>query len=102
VENYISTQSGRDFSKVFDQYLRTTKIPVLEYKQAGAIVQYRWTNTVAGFAMPVKLKDGKWLTPTSSWQTVKMATNERFAVDPNFYIRVKAIYTNYSRVSFWR
>ena len=95
VENYISTQSGRDFSKVFDQYLRTTKIPVLEYKQAGAIVQYRWTNTVAGFAMPVKLKDGKWLTPTSSWQTVKMATNERFAVDPNFYIRVKAIYTNY-------
>ena len=32
IEDYISKQSGIDFSKVFDQYLRTIKIPVLEYK----------------------------------------------------------------------
>ena len=32
VEDYISKESGKDFSKIFDQYLRTTKIPVLEYR----------------------------------------------------------------------
>lgn len=35
VEDYISKQSGIDFSKVFDQYLRTTQIPVLEYEVKG-------------------------------------------------------------------
>src|SRR5213075_1953958 len=32
IENYIIKKSGKNFSKFFDQYLRTTKIPVLEYK----------------------------------------------------------------------
>ena len=31
VEVYFSKVSGKDISKIFDQYLRTTKIPVLEY-----------------------------------------------------------------------
>jgi aminopeptidase N len=30
VENYISEKAKRNFSKVFDQYLRTTQIPTLE------------------------------------------------------------------------
>ena len=31
IENYISKKSGIDLSSVFDQYLRTTMIPTLEY-----------------------------------------------------------------------
>lgn len=91
VENYISQQSGKDLSKVFDQYLRNTKIPVLEFKQTGNTVQYRWTNTIAGFNMPVRLTIGKWILPSSSWQTLKLAAKENFAVDKNFYINVKNI-----------
>ena len=41
-------------SKVFDQYLRTTKIPVLEYQLEGSRLSYRWSNVVPGFDMPVK------------------------------------------------
>ena len=35
VEDYIIQKSGKDLSKVFDQYLRTTQIPVLELKAEG-------------------------------------------------------------------
>ena len=31
IEDYLTAQVGIDLSKVFDQYLRTTKIPTLEY-----------------------------------------------------------------------
>ncbi len=46
IESYISQQGGFDFSKVFDQYLRTIQIPVLEYKTSGSMISYRWTNCV--------------------------------------------------------
>jgi aminopeptidase N len=55
VEQYISETSGHDFSRVFDQYLRTTKVPVLEYKVENNQIQYRWTNTVDGFDLPVRV-----------------------------------------------
>lgn len=86
VEAYISQKSGKDFSKVFDQYLRTVKIPVLEYKQSGNGVQYRWANAVAGFAMPVRLEGGQWLRPTANWQTTKLTAKQKFSADKNFYI----------------
>ena len=91
VENYISQKSGIDFSKVFDQYLRTTKIPVLEYKVSANKTQYRWSNTVAGFSMPVKLSNGQWLTPTNQWQAVNLPKDQLFGVDKNFYITVKKL-----------
>ena len=44
VENYISEKAGFDFSKIFDQYLRTIQVPVLEYKIENKTVSYKWTN----------------------------------------------------------
>lgn len=91
VEDYISQKSGKDFSKVFDQYLRTIKIPVLEYKQSGNTVQYRWTNVVPGFNMPVKLTSGNWIHPTANWQTLKLSSGATFDVDKNFYINLRKL-----------
>jgi aminopeptidase N len=91
VENYISLKSGKDLSTVFDQYLRTTKIPVLEYKAAAGKVQFRWTNTVNGFNMPVKLTNGQWIIPGTEWQTVSLPQGQPFAVDKNFYITLKKL-----------
>jgi aminopeptidase N len=76
VEDYFSKKSGKDLSKIFDQYLRTTQIPVLEYKLSEEAISYRWTNCIDGFNMPVKIKDQKGgiaLSPTTSWQTTKLA-----------------------------
>ncbi|MEJ7828024.1 MAG: M1 family metallopeptidase, partial [Segetibacter sp.] len=55
IENYISEQSGYDFKPVFNQYLRTTQIPVLEYyfDKNKSKVFYRWANCVKGFNLPV-------------------------------------------------
>ena len=90
VEQYISDQSGFDFSKYFDQYLRTTKIPKLEYQIDGTDVRCRFTNVVPGFAIPVKLKiNGKEQRVTIGDKTVTILNNtpvESFEVDRNFYI----------------
>lgn len=93
VETYISKESGRDLSKIFDQYLRTSKIPVLEYKTSGQLLSYRWTNCLEGFNMPVRLANdpGIWLNATTSWKetSVTDAAKNGLQIDKNFYITVK-------------
>lgn len=87
VENYLSVQSGINLSKVFDQYLRTTKIPVLEYKTEKGKLYYRWANCVDGFNMKVKLTDGQWLSPDTGWKRLKGKSTSIIA-NRNFYITV--------------
>jgi aminopeptidase N len=92
VQEYISRQSGIDFSRVFQQYLETTKIPVLEYRIRGRTLSYRWANVVPGFDMPVKvtLSPGAFslIRPTERWKTVPvhLASPADFRVDENFYV----------------
>jgi aminopeptidase N len=91
VEDYISKEAGKDFSKVFDQYLRTTQIPTLEYKVDQQGISYRFTTCMKGFSMPLKVNVGKeqWITPTEEWQSVKPAgfDGKTFEVDRNFFIK---------------
>lgn len=95
IEAYFSHQSGIDLSKVFDQYLRTTNIPVLEYKIEDDKVSYRWTNCVKGFALPLKVSIGttiSWIKPTEDWNSVKTEGKpDSITVDRNFYINTKKI-----------
>jgi aminopeptidase N len=97
VEDYISRQSGLTLNKVFDQYLRTAKIPVLEYKLEGSRLSYRWSNVVPGFAMPVKATTSPgtltWIRPTETWKTTpaRLARPEDFRVDDNFYVVARDI-----------
>ena len=94
VEGYFIKHSGKDLSKIFDQYLRTIKIPVLEYKIKGDNLSYRWTNVVDGFNMPVRLENGEWLSPATEWKSVSMTTaliSKGFVLDKNFYITVKKV-----------
>jgi aminopeptidase N len=93
VENYISQKSGKDLSKIFDQYLRTTMIPVLEYKINGDNLSYRWTNCIKDFSMPVRLATGEWLNVTTNWKSTSATAGlvNNFEVDKNFYITVKKV-----------
>jgi aminopeptidase N len=91
-EKYFSRRSGKDLSKIFDQYLRTTMIPELEYKLKDGKLTYRWNNVVKGFAMPVRLSDGTWLQPGADWKTTTLSGDTKskmITVDKNFYITVK-------------
>jgi len=100
VEGYISKQSKIDFSKVFDQYLRTTMIPVLQYKIEGSTVSFRYDSAVAGFNLPVKVSFGKpdkseqWIKPTATWQSLSLADwydKKTFIVNPNFYVKSRKV-----------
>ena len=89
VEDYISKKAGIDFSLVFDQYLRTTKIPQLEYEQKGNQLKFRWNKTIKNFRMPVKLKShSTHIAPTQEWQTVTLANDKAVEIDDNYYIDV--------------
>jgi aminopeptidase N len=88
VEQYISKKSGKDFSKVFDQYLRTTQIPELQLETEGDKIKYKWVNAIRGFNMPVRLSNGLWITPTSKEQKLKVKDASSVTVDPNFYVVV--------------
>lgn len=95
IENYIATESGLKLNKVFDQYLRTTQVPVLSYHIKNGELSYRWTNTIDGFDMPVKvsLKPGSFdfIKPVKEWKTIKIREIDEttFKADPNFYVKLK-------------
>ena len=97
VEDYISRKSGIDLSKVFQQYLTTTMVPVLEYKVAGRSFSYRWTSVVPGFDMPVKVwfspGDSSVIRPTERWQTLSLGAGaaKDVRVDENYYVASKDV-----------
>ena len=94
VENFISLKSGIDLSSIFNQYLRTTKIPKLEYYFTKNKLFYHWINTISNFKMPVKIKLGNepteiWLYAENSWKSMPMKKSnkiKKLKVDLNFYI----------------
>ncbi|HXQ72308.1 MAG TPA: M1 family metallopeptidase [Pyrinomonadaceae bacterium] len=90
VESYISSKAGIDLSKVFDQYLRTTQIPLLKYSTNGKSVTFNYDRVVKGFAMPIRVNiNGKEikLTPTEATQTFEFTEDiKTFEVNRNFYI----------------
>jgi aminopeptidase N len=101
VEAYINKVTGINFDKVFDQYLRTTRIPTIEYKLTGNVLSYHWANTVAGFDMPVRVSfDGgtTWslVKPTEAYQNapVRVTDPAAFKIDENWYVMSKNITGN--------
>lgn len=93
IEDYISKQSGIDLTEFFNQYLRSTKIPTLEYKIENDALNYRWTEIVDGFDMPIQIEiNGKteWLFPTADWQTKKINSDD-IKIDRDFYVKSKKL-----------
>lgn len=91
IENYIIHGYGINLRKVFDQYLRTTDIPVLEYRLRGRVMQYRFSGCIPGFSMPIRTnwtKD-KEILPTTNWQQAWVetaASADTLKVNPDFYV----------------
>ncbi|HMP93044.1 MAG TPA: M1 family metallopeptidase [Phnomibacter sp.] len=99
VENYINNQSGQNFGKIFDQYLRDTRIPVLEWKLRDGKLHCRFSNCIAGFAMPVPLpiatQQTKWIRVNDKkWQQVPCALNTQELES----LWNKNLYINYQQI----
>ena len=57
IENYISNKANFNFTKTFDQYLRTTQIPIFNYyyDSTQKIFTYQYKNCVVGFNLPINV-----------------------------------------------
>ncbi|WP_405576707.1 M1 family metallopeptidase [Winogradskyella sp. Asnod2-B02-A] len=93
IEDYLSEQTEIDLTAFFDQYLRTTKIPTLEYEIKKGELKYHWTEIVEDFDMPIQVEiNGKseWLFPKAVWQSKKI-NSEDFKIDRDFYVNSKKL-----------
>jgi len=102
IEEYINQQSHYNFTPLFNQYLRTTQIPTLEYsilkKTTDNYIRYRWTNCVKNFNLQL---GGKWdgthytlLSATTQWQEMnvgKLTIDMAAVYDKNFYIQCRQV-----------
>jgi aminopeptidase N len=94
VEAYISRHTGLDLERVFEQYLRSTTIPALEWRLDGTELSFRWAEAVPGFDMPipVELNRGAVLTlsATDRWRTVAVPGGTvALAIDPDYYVTAR-------------
>jgi aminopeptidase N len=101
VENYISEKADFDYSKVFDQYLRTIQIPVFEFyfSDDKQKLFYRYSNCVQGFNLPLALKsnDAKLkIIPSGEWKSIELKNNEaalfdKSAIEKMYYVTVTPV-----------
>ena len=96
IEEYLAEKLGLNLQVFFDQYLRTTDIPILEYQVEKNKLKYRWSNCLDDFAMPVRLKIGdkyKWMMPTTKWTTHLLDGDEGDSIllDADFYVEAKRL-----------
>ena len=94
LELFITTNTGIDFTPLFNQYLRTTQIPILEYKIKKNKLLFRYANCIEGFNMPVKIKTDKeiLIKPTTQWQTVNLEKKlKTISLDRNVYVKLEKV-----------
>lgn len=92
IENFINVNSGFDYSKVFDQYLRTVQIPVFEFyfDKEKSKVNYRYTNCMKDFNLPLVLRNSNAsvkIFPSTKWNSMKVnsQTSSLFNEDEIIY-----------------
>jgi aminopeptidase N len=95
VVDYINQQSGKNLTPVFDQYLKYTNIPTLEFMTLRGELMCRWIANAPNFNMPVKVRikggEYKFITPGTRFSPVNIdgATKDNVEVDTfNYYIGV--------------
>ncbi|WP_087940790.1 M1 family metallopeptidase [Algoriphagus faecimaris] len=90
VEEYIAQQAGMDLKAFFDQYLRESNLPVLEYYfTENNTLHFRWNGTVPAFDMPIDVLLGEEkvrLQPATEWQEMNVKKATDLEVDPDFYV----------------
>ena len=80
IEKYISKNLGFNFNTVFNQYLRTTQLPILEYYFADnhQTLWYRYNNCINNFNLPITLENttnATTLYPNTNWKSTTTLAN---------------------------
>ena len=90
VEHLIIELAHRDFQPMFDQYLRTTRIPVLEWGVRKGDLLTRWTNCVPGFNMLVNINvngEERMVSVSDTWSVPAggLSDDAVLTIDRNWY-----------------
>jgi aminopeptidase N len=89
IVEFFNRRTGKNFTPIFNQYLRHTALPVLELKFADGSVSYRWKTDETSFQMPIRVgtKDNwQLIQPTTEWQTMKTSLKkDEFQVATDLY-----------------
>lgn len=103
IEQYISTQSGIDFSSTFDQYLRYTAIPTVQYYVYNVGKQYYinaiLTNCIPTLTLPIPISNSaataKYITLNSKAYTAIPIKNKNETIsaiiNSNIYINSEKV-----------
>lgn len=96
LEKYMADKTGMQLKPFFDQYLRDTRIPVLEYWLRDGKLLYRWANCRKEFNMPVDIlvNDKKIrIQPKTEFQMMDSDAKE-IVIDPDYYVYSFNLYGN--------
>ena len=81
---YFNKESGINLTPVFNQYLRYTNIPKLEYRVKNNFLEFKWNAEEKDFTMPIDIivKNEKIrIQPTTSWTTSKIKVKNLNAIE---------------------
>jgi len=99
----LNERSGRNFSKIMQQYIEFPSPPVLEKKFANVkgktkAVAVRWATDVEGFQMPVEINTGKKgikrIDVGNSWTSIpvkKLESTESIVNTLKYYVLEKEV-----------
>lgn len=89
IETYLSEQTGMDLDPFFDQYLRDSRIPVLEYYVQGNQLYYRWNQVVRNLGIPIEITYGEEtirLIPREVWQSMSVGADKPLHIHPDLLV----------------
>ncbi len=93
VVNFFNKESGINLTPVFNQYLKYTSIPELEFKSKKNSIEFRWKTKEPSFAMPIDVMIKNKiirLQGTNDWQKVPESVksiNDIKVLKNKFYIK---------------
>ena len=101
IETYINKALQFNFQCVFNQYLRTTQIPVLEYyvDTKSNKLYYKYSNCIEGFNLPIWInvqKKNIQLKPTTNFSSLAIkdaatVLKTMASVELYYYLKVKEV-----------
>lgn len=87
VIRFFNTELKNDYSWLFDEYLRNTELPEIQYKiiknKKNIVLEYRWNAKTEGFSLPVDIKTpkgGEVIFPETEWQSKTFPLQKDFKI----------------------
>lgn len=76
IEQFISNFLEMNLTAIFDQYLRTSQVPILVTRYKRSATEIRWENCIPTFDMPI-IYENKQLNCSTQWQKIGKQIKQR-------------------------